>query len=35
MAEFKITRFRYIWKDQWTSNEEYNRDDVVFYQGSS
>ena len=35
MAEFKITRFRYIWKDQWLSNEEYNRDDVVFYQGSS
>jgi len=35
MAEFKITRFRYIWKDQWTSSEEYNRDDVIFYQGSS
>jgi chitodextrinase len=35
MAEFKISRFRYTWKDQWTSAEEYNRDDVVFYQGSS
>jgi hypothetical protein len=35
MAEFKITRFRYIWKDQWISGEDYNRDDVIFYQGSS
>ena len=35
MAEFKISRFRYTWKDQWTAAEEYNRDDVVFYQGSS
>lgn len=35
MAEFKITRFRYTWKDQWAAADEYFRDDVVYYQGSS
>ena len=35
MAEFKITRFRYTWKDQWATADEYNKDDVVYYQGSS
>ena len=35
MAEFKITRFRYTWKDQWVTADEYNKDDVVYYQGSS
>jgi hypothetical protein len=35
MAEFKITRFRYTWKDQWVTGDEYYRDDVVHYQGSS
>jgi hypothetical protein len=35
MAEFKITRFRYTWKDQWSTADEYFRDDVVYYQGSS
>jgi hypothetical protein len=35
MAEFKITRFRYIWKDQWSASEVYNKDDVIYYQGSS
>lgn len=35
MAEFKITRFRYTWKDQWVTAEEYNRDDVVYHEGSS
>ena len=35
MAEFKITRFRYIWRDQWVSGNEYIRDDVIYYQGSS
>jgi hypothetical protein len=35
MAEFKITRFRYTWKDQWITADEYNKDDVVYYQGSS
>jgi hypothetical protein len=35
MAEFKITRFRYTWKDQWSTADVYNKDDVVYYQGSS
>jgi hypothetical protein len=35
MAEFKITRFRYIWKNEWTTTDEYFKDDVVYYQGSS
>ena len=36
MAEFKITRFRYIWKGDWnTGVAQYNKDDVVYYQGSS
>jgi len=36
MAEFKITRFRYIWKGDWsTSVLQYNKDDVVYYQGSA
>jgi hypothetical protein len=35
MAEFKITRFRYTWKDEWVTTDEYNKDDVVYYQGSS
>jgi hypothetical protein len=35
MAEFKITRFRYTWKDQWSTADVYYKDDVVYYQGSS
>ena len=35
MAEFKITRFRYIWKDQWVTSDVYYKDDVVYYQGSA
>ena len=35
MAEFKITRFRYTWKDQWSTADVYNKDDVIYYQGSS
>jgi hypothetical protein len=35
MAEFKITRFRYTWKDQWSASDVYYKDDVVYYQGSS
>ena len=37
MAEFKITRFRYTWTGNWDSNYSslYNKDDVVFYQGSA
>lgn len=36
MAEFKITRFRYTWQGNWSgSSVDYDKDDVVFYQGSS
>jgi hypothetical protein len=35
MAEFKITRFRYTWKDQWSTADVYYKDDVIYYQGSS
>jgi hypothetical protein len=35
MAEFKITRFRYTWKDQWVTDDLYYKDDVIYYQGSS
>lgn len=35
MAEFKITRFRYTWKGDWTTATAYNKDDVVYYAGST
>jgi len=36
MAEFKITRFRYTWREAWSgSSVTYYKDDVVFYQGSA
>ena len=35
MAEFKISRIRYTWRNDWTSEQPYNRDDVVSYGGSS
>jgi hypothetical protein len=35
MAEFKITRFRYTWKGDWTTSTTYNKDDVVYYSGSA
>jgi hypothetical protein len=35
MAEFKISRIRYTWRDSWESSTSYNRDDVVRYGGSS
>ena len=36
MAEFKISRFRYTWQGNWSgSSVVYNKDDVVYYQGSS
>lgn len=36
MAEFKISRFRYTWKGTWSGDSiTYNKDDVVYYQGSS
>jgi len=35
MAEFKISRIRYTWRDSWESSTSYHRDDVVRYGGSS
>ena len=36
MAEFKISRFRYTWRDEWAADSStYNKDDVVLYQGKS
>jgi hypothetical protein len=35
MAEFRISRIRYTWRNQWTNGTAYNRDDVVSYGGSS
>ena len=35
MAEFKITRFRYIWRGNWGTATAYNKDDVVFHRGST
>jgi len=33
MAEFKLGRIRFIWKDAWTSSTEYLKDDVIRYGG--
>ena len=35
MAEFKLERFKYIWKGTWTTGTNYNRDDVVRLSGKS
>ena len=35
MAEFKISRIRYTWRNNWSTTTAYNRDDVVRYGGSS
>lgn len=36
MAEFKISRFRYTWKNEWAADSStYNRDDIVLYQGQA
>jgi len=36
MAEFKISRFRYTWRDEWAADSStYNKDDVVLYQGKA
>lgn len=35
MAEFKITRFRYTWRGNWSGDSiTYYKDDVVFHRGS-
>ena len=33
MAEFKLGRIRFIWKDNWTTGTEYLKDDVIRYGG--
>jgi len=35
MAEFKISRIRYTWRNEWQTSTSYNRDDVIRYGGSS
>jgi len=35
MAEFKISRIRYTWRNLWSTTTVYNRDDVVRYGGST
>ena len=35
MAEFKISRIRYTWRNTWSTTTVYNRDDVVRYGGST
>ena len=35
MAEFNLNRFKYTWKGDWQSGQEYNRDDVISIQGKS
>lgn len=35
MAEFKISKIRYTWKNVWETGIQYNKDDVVKYGGST
>jgi len=35
MAEFKISRIRYTWRNAWATTTAYNRDDVIRYGGST
>ena len=35
MADFKISRIRYTWRNAWANATVYNRDDVVKYGGST
>lgn len=35
MAEFKISRIRYTWRNTWAAATVYNRDDVIRYGGST
>ena len=35
MAEFKLDRFKYTWKGDWTADTEYVRDDIVRVNGKS
>ena len=35
MAEFKLGRIRFVWKDQWTTSTVYYQDDVVSFAGKT
>jgi len=35
MAEFKLGRIRFVWKDQWTTGTTYYKDDIVAYGGKT
>ena len=35
MAEFKLGRIRFIWKDEWSEATTYYKDDVVRYGGKT
>jgi len=35
MAEFRISRLRYTWRNEWNTSISYNKDDVVRYGGST
>ena len=35
MAEFKLDRFKYTWKGQWTQSTEYLKDDIIYNGGKS
>jgi len=35
MAEFKLGRLRFVWKNEWASSTQYYTDDVVFYAGKT
>ena len=35
MAEFKISRIRYTWRNAWATTTAYNRDDVIRYGGAT
>jgi hypothetical protein len=35
MAEFKLGRIKFVWKDSWTTGTEYYKDDIVSYGGKT
>ena len=35
MSDFKISRIRYTWRNEWANGTAYNRDDVIKYGGST
>ena len=35
MAEFKLGRLKFVWKDAWTQSATYVKDDIVRYGGKT